>query len=327
MSKRPEISIIVPAYNAAPALSATIESIELQDFDNFELIIIDDNSTDDTAVIAETASQRYDNIVVVHNPKNLGIGAVRNLGITYATGKYIAFIDADDLIRRTYLSTLHELATKNSADIAVVGYQEVYQTRKPRKDQRSRTILYSQDECISDFLHYGRDLGTFVWGKLFRRDLFADIKFPEGVIYEDIATLYKLYLQANKLAYNPKLLYDYIQRTASSVHTHRNPKDINFLLSIPDAVDKALPDADPKDLLYFRFRINIAAFNSMLTSSSLDHTVALEIIKFIRIKFVLIRKLKLSFKERVQLNILALGIAPYQFLHLFQRNLLGKITK
>lgn len=328
-SNPPAISVVVPAYNSNQTLAQTVESIEKQTFTDFELIIIDDRSTDDTPATIKFLSSKYSNIIPIRNPKNLDIGAVRNLAVTYATGKYIAFIDSDDVVSPKYLEKLHRLATDNKADIAVCGYREVYKNRvrnRQKGAQTSKTVLYTRQEAITDFLHYG-DLGTFVWGKLIAKKLFDQVKFPEGVIFEDVATVYRLYMRANKIAYTPTKLYDYVQRTASHVHTHRNLRDLEFFLSLPDTVAEDLPGANPEDLLYFRLRVNLAAFNLMLNSKSLNIVVATRIVKFVRTNHPLITKLKLTRKEKIQVAVIKMGVGPYQFLHFLQKSVLGKFTR
>lgn len=326
--KHPAISVIVPVYNSNDTLADTIESIQQQTFTDYELIIIDDYSTDDTPATIKYLAGQYPNIVPVRNPKNLAHGATRNRGIAQAKGQYIAFIDADDLVQPRYLETLHRLATENDADIAVCGYREVYKNRVKSKNATviAKTVLYTNKEATKDFLHYG-DLGTFVWGKLINKDLFSQIKFPEGVIFEDVATIYKLYMKANKIAFTPTKLYDYIQRTSSSVHTHRNLRDLDFFLSIPDIVARDLASADPQDLLYFKYRVNLAALNLMLTNKAVNTQVATQIVKFVRSSYPLIAKLKLSPKEKIQLSVIKMGVGPYQFLHSIQKSWLGKIAR
>jgi len=327
--KKPAVSVVVPVYNSNDTLAETIKSIEAQTFTDYELIIIDDRSTDDTPATIKLLAAKNPKITPVTNPKNLGIGAVRNLAVELASGKYIAFIDADDIVHPKYLEKLHLLATDNDADIAICGYNEVYKRRVNPKHLKTsaKTVIFTPQEAISNFLRYG-ELSTFVWGRIIAKKLFAQIKFPEDVIFEDVATIYKLYAAADKIAYTPARLYDYIQRTNSSVHTHRNLRDITFFLSVPDQVAEYLgSSASADDILYFKFRVQLAALNQMLTSKPLHIPTATRIAKFTRSNYALLTKLPLSHKERLQLSFIRLGVAPYQFLHSFQRTFLRKNTR
>lgn len=326
MSK-PLISVIVPAYNTTETLTATVESIERQTFTDYELILIDDYSTDDTAAAIKTLATRYPNILPIYNVKNLGVSAVRNLGISYAQGQFIAFVDADDLIAPNYLERLYALATEHDADVAACGYRDVYKHKAIRPPAHAQRVkLFTPAEALASFLHYG-DLPTFVWGKIIAKKLFADLKFPEGVIFEDTAVMHQIYTRANRVVFTPVVMYDYVQRSSSQVHTHRKARDVDFLLSLPDTIAAAHPDADPQDLLYFKFKTYLAVFNLMLATRSPNKPDTARILKFIRTNHPLINRLRLSTKERVQFAALTLGVGPYQFLRSAQRLFSGKTTR
>ncbi|MCR4588353.1 MAG: glycosyltransferase family 2 protein [Lachnospiraceae bacterium] len=195
-----KISVLMPAYNVAAYIEYSIGSILDQTYPDWELIIVDDGSQDDTLSNAEKFASEDHRIRVFHQ-SNSGVAAARNRLLQEATGEYIAFVDSDDVIHPDYLKALYEALECTGKRIARCGYYDV-------DSLTDRNRVYADKSCISaecqevdsyDFLAGKRDAFT-LWGFLFQRSLWENITFPNVRIAEDTAVLYRLLYQVEKVA-------------------------------------------------------------------------------------------------------------------------------
>lgn len=208
-----EISVIIPVYNGEKYLGRCLQSLIRQTFKKFEIIIINDGSQDKTEnVIAE-----YMNISPVlmrqFFQKNAGQAAARNYGLEKATGKYIAFVDSDDYIERSYLEQLYNAAEKNESDVVVCGYQQVDENGK---------VLRRVSACKKEQMPYGPAGMFVVWGKLFRCSFLIEenLRFQEkGKIFEDVPySIAAKYLGKNPIAIQ-YIGYYYVLRNGSTMNS------------------------------------------------------------------------------------------------------------
>lgn len=207
-----KVSVIVPIYNVEQYLHKCINSILSQTFKDFELILVDDGSPDDCGNICDYYRQIDDRVIVIHK-ENGGLSSARNAGLSVATGKYISFVDSDDMIDKEMLNILYRLCEDYNASISSCV---IHAIDKDKNISFSQDImLFNNKEAIE--LTYDEKLpaGFSVCNKLFRRNLFENINFPVGRIYEDASILYKLYMKANKVVFIDKPLYYYIYRSNS----------------------------------------------------------------------------------------------------------------
>lgn len=214
------VSVVVPVYNTGAYLKECVKSIEAQTFKDFELIIIDDGSTDDSGALCDRLAEQDARIRAVHQ-KNQGLAAVRNNGIDLAQGEFILFIDSDDFIEPEMLSELYGAAKKDDADIVMCRHRELDEAHNPLVTHGvdTRCVLGSL-EATAKILE-DRKIKNYVWNKIFRRSLFSGIRFPINRNYEDIATTYKLVAKANKFVCIPYVGYNYIRQSASITKTKR----------------------------------------------------------------------------------------------------------
>lgn len=225
------LSIIVPVYNVEKYLRKCIESILNQSFTNFELILVNDGSTDSSKEICEEYLQK-DSRIILLNKENGGLSSARNLGLSKATGKYVALVDSDDWIDiHMYQSMVTSLENTN-ADIVVCGHKVVnIDGSIDEINTTKESILYSELEATKLILK-DEKIFSFAWDKVYRRELFENITYPVGRIYEDTATTYKLFHKAKSILHLNKAYYYYIRRNDSLCHI--NDKEIlrrqhNFL--------------------------------------------------------------------------------------------------
>lgn len=225
------ISIIMPVFNVKYHLTVAIESVLKQTFSNFELICIDDGSTDGSLETIEKYADKDKRIKVISLKKNYGQAYARNRGLEIAKGKYIGFVDADDWIRDDMLSKMYEEAEKNQTDITFCGtvlYDELFQNCDFSNKYYSLDLIPNHfDNKVfnhndtKDFLT-GK-INTAIWNKLYRKE-FLDkncIKFTENFIYEDLLFFYDIWLNAEKITYIRDCFYFYrinrIDSTMSAV--------------------------------------------------------------------------------------------------------------
>lgn len=207
------ISVIVPVYNSKMYLSRCFDSILAQTYEQFELLIINDGSTDGGGEICDSYEKKDCRIKVFHTD-NKGVSAARNLGLNHAVGDYISFVDSDDWIEPFFFEALVKKAKETNADVVECGWFNEYPNKTVEK--KKNDVILSGKEAVRALLH-GQML-TFLWNKLWRRQLFDQIRFPEGRIYEDTAVVYKIMALVDCVATIDTSAYHYSFRENSICH-------------------------------------------------------------------------------------------------------------
>lgn len=220
------ISIIVPIYKVEKYLSKCIESIINQTYKNIEIILVDDGSPDNCGIICDEYSKKDNRIKVIHK-KNQGLSAARNSGLEIAKGKYISFVDSDDWIEKDMYEILINLAKKNNADISQCKFlrvQNEYEKNIIDREETDITIL-TNVEAMDKFYSIKNEENVnmiVVWNKLYRRDLFKNLRFDVGRIHEDLFIMHKLFFYANKIVTISKKLYFYRITENSITNNEKN---------------------------------------------------------------------------------------------------------
>lgn len=223
----PKVSVIVPVYNVENYLDDCIKSIINQTYDNIEVILIDDGSVDNSPMLCDNWAD-VDKRVKVFHQKNSGVSYARNVGIEKSSGDYILFVDSDDYIAETTIEKSANLLIQSDADILCFGVYRVNESGEIIEStegfEQQRVLGY--EEALTDisrgFTH------DYVWNKLIRKEMFKGVSFPEGRLFEDIATTYKLFLNSEKVIYLPDELY-YYRKRKSSIIGSMNAKTLNDL--------------------------------------------------------------------------------------------------
>lgn len=204
-----KISVIVPVYSVEAYLLKCLNSIVNQTYQNLEIILVNDGSPDSCGVICDEYAAKDERIKVIHKA-NGGVSSARNVGLAAATGDYIGWVDSDDWIETDMFEYLLDGARECDADVAVCGRIEAYSDHQRAIGWERKTVL-SRNEAIRYLLEDGV-LRNYLWDKLWRRELFRDIVFPEGKTFEDVATVYRLLEKADKVVCLPECKYFYLQR-------------------------------------------------------------------------------------------------------------------
>lgn len=236
---RPLISVIVPVYNVESYLPQCIDSILAQTYENLEIILVDDGSTDSSGRICEDYAGRDPRIKTIHKP-NEGLADARNRGIQAARGVYCSFVDSDDHIAGDCIAYLYDMADTYGAQIAVCGYQKVHNNdlvRASDPDGTNKAVsVYDTFNALSALL-YQRGIITAAWGRLFRRELFNAIRFPKGRQHEDVAVMYRLFDQAETIAVGYERKYYYLQRPGSIVHSAFDGKRMDYIAFTRECIE------------------------------------------------------------------------------------------
>lgn len=229
------ITIIIPVYNRIKYIKECLDALIAQDMDNVEIILVDDGSTDGSQIICENYSKKYSFIRVIHQ-SNLGVSVARNTGIKNAKGKWISWIDSDDIVDSNYINSLKHFISFDF-DVVVFGYQ-IFSNSVPfvKHTEKNEVREISKDKVMQKLSDI--NFGNFLWNKLFKKELFMNITFPIGRVYEDIATTYRLLDKATKIGVNTEKIYFYRQNDESIVHQHNSDRAIKLLEDRIDAQSK-----------------------------------------------------------------------------------------
>lgn len=224
----PIISIIIPVYNVEEFISKCIESILSQTFKNFELILVNDGSTDRCGEICDEYARKDKRIHVIHKA-NGGQSTARNVALDIAKGKYIGFVDGDDYIASDMYEQLYDAMVSYDADISVCGRYNVSNNKITPFFTMDTSLVMNSKETIRRLLVYD-NIDSSPCDKLFSSVLFDNIRFPSGYICEDVAVVYKLIEEASKIVHTGKPLYYYLQRQGSTSKSDFSKKTMGLVI-------------------------------------------------------------------------------------------------
>ena len=226
------ISVIVPVYNVEDYLEECINSILSQTYTNLEILIVNDGSTDNSLEILQKFSQK-DSRISIFTKENGGLSSARNYAIDRANGKYFTFIDSDDYIEENYIEYLMESLIDNEADISIVNsYHMINGKRKDIINNDGSVSIFSRRGVLEKMYSKENDfIGILqsAQGKLYKKKLFNNIRYPLGKKYEDAFTTYKLYLNSEKIVYTNIALYAYRIREGSILRSGYSLSNLDVL--------------------------------------------------------------------------------------------------
>lgn len=208
------VSVIVPIYKVEAYLKNCVDSIIRQTYSVLEIILVDDGSPDKCGQICDDYAAQDKRVRVIHK-KNGGLSDARNVGIDVAKGKYITFIDSDDYVAEDYVEVLLKSMLSEKADISICRLKATSKLNEDLKWKKNDSVaVYSSIEALEKML-YARELSTSACGRLFRIELFEKVRFPLGKYSEDLFTIYKTMLNANKIVSIGREAYFYYTRPGS----------------------------------------------------------------------------------------------------------------
>lgn len=222
----PKISVIVPVYNVEAYLRRCVDSILAQTFKDFELILVDDGSPDNCGAICDEYALKDDRVHVIHQ-ENGGLSAARNAGIDWvfanSDSEYIGYVDSDDWVHEKYLELLYEGITHFHVNIAQCRFMKTDGSQEiPEVGHNLITITPEE--------HYTHYYSAAVWNKLFSRSCWQEMRFPVGMLYEDVLIWYKILFAEKIIALIDETLYYYYYNPDGIMHSQWTPPQMAQLI-------------------------------------------------------------------------------------------------
>lgn len=239
------ISVIVPVYNVENYLERCIESLIKQSYKDIEIILVDDGSTDNSSDICKNY-QKIDNRIIYIKKSNGGLSSARNMGIDLATGTEIYFIDSDDFLTINALEIMMLEMKKNNCDIVSAGFTMVCEDVVPRIEDVTIDCRFDIGDK-NDFLL--QKISNHACGKLYKKGLFDEIRYPLERNYEDIATTYLLFDKSIKISYTNAGLYFYRIRK-NAITSNLNKKNIEDIKKAFSEIDVFYYDNNEYQVFY-----------------------------------------------------------------------------
>lgn len=202
------ISVIIPVYNVRPYLEKAVNSVIGQTYQNLEIILVDDGSTDGSAEICDSF-KRLDNRITVVHQRNQGLSVARNIGIDFAKGQWIAFLDSDDWIKPEMYQVLHDLAIKGKADIVSCMSCRCESSITPAVEGDGSVITMDSDQIIEGLV--SNQIVLFeVWNKLWKKTLIGRTRFIPGQVSEDVHFDRILFMKAKRFIHINRVYHNYL---------------------------------------------------------------------------------------------------------------------
>lgn len=229
------ILIVLPVYQVEKYVHRCIDSILSQSFRDYELVLVDDGSSDESGYYCDEYAEKNDQVIVIHK-KNGGLSDARNVGIDWSfqisESKWITFIDSDDWIHSKYLELLYDSVTQTGCQISVCDYKEMTDDLSELDAEGINT----RTEKTEDFFCGHTVRAVVAWGKLYLKTLFRDIRYPFGKLHEDEFTTYKLLFKNPTVSAVDAPLYYYYQNPKSITQSGWTPRSLDGIEAIENSI-------------------------------------------------------------------------------------------
>ena len=241
----PLISIVIPVYKVEKYLIKCVDSVVNQTYKNLEIILVDDGSPDNCGKICDEYARIDKRIIVIHK-ENGGLSSARNAGIEICKGDYLFFIDSDDWISDDCIEYLYNSIFADDSDCAVTNLMFINEeTGKARKvyNFEEKHFVFRKNEAIKT-MFYQKNISCGAPGKLYKKQLFKDIRYPESTLFEDLATTYRIFDKCERITVNSEDKYYYLQRKSGIIRskfTDRKLDIINITEEIVEYIQEKLP--------------------------------------------------------------------------------------
>ena len=316
---RPLISVIVPVYGAEAFLDRCVASVLAQDFKDFELLLVDDGSPDRCGDICEGWANRDPRVRTFHKD-NGGQSSARNYGLDHARGKYVAFVDSDDWVTPDYLSYLLGLFSmddnRKTCMFTACNHTIVRNGRSVKAcDIRVPTVALSRRAAFGDVLFHGC-IDVSPWAKLYRREVFDALRFPEGRLFEDTWLFGDMLNRTEMVRYGSKACYFYEMHVESTVNRSFREKNLEYI----EAAEKLAAEAvacDPDNAIGAIRRINHARLSVLRYMEQCDDRYR-ELRQDLRSKVLkdapkYIGDSRTPRRDKLAVMLLKLGLKPFYF--------------
>lgn len=237
-----KITVVVPVYNMEKYVKRAIDSLLAQTYRNFEIVLVDDGSTDNGGQICDAYAAEYDFITAVHK-ENGGLSSARNAGIRAATGEYIVFPDPDDWVSEDYLQKFVDMQESNHSDLEICGYYIADEKSQKEASGGRKQVFLNKDEALSQ-LFIGGGFSGFAWNKLYHMDIIRknNLWFDEELgMAQDLHFAFRYILKCEKISYNGEPVYFYYQHIGGVTNTNAGltPRKISGLKTYEKMIEIA----------------------------------------------------------------------------------------
>ena len=238
MQKQPLVSVVVPCYNVERYLPKCIDSILSQTYKNLEVWLVDDGSPDRCGEICDEYAKKDARIRVIHK-ENGGLADARNVALDVMTGEYVVCVDSDDYISPTHIEGLYRLIEKYGADVSVNTCCPFLEGMRPCPAKKSaQDVVFTSGVKAVEAMFYQEMFDTSAWGKMYKTELFDGVRYPKGLLFEDLPTTYRLLLKANRVVFNDEQSYFYLLRGNSIEGAAFSPHKLDSGLQLMDLMDR-----------------------------------------------------------------------------------------
>lgn len=311
----PLITVVVPIYKVEQYLAECVDSILNQTYTNLEIYLVDDGSPDRCGEICNEYAKKDSRIRVIHQ-ENKGLSGARNSAIDVFKGEYITFVDSDDWISDEMIERLYKNLIEHDAQMSCTSPDSFYEdgTHTTTK-YNGEVFVYTKEQALDCFL-FNDYLTPCVCGKLYMRNLWTSMRCPEGMLFEDQFTTYKLIDQCNKIIYCTKPMYHYRKRAGSIGHSvfNRNTYDLYDAIQEEYEYIHTRYGQEVPNIAVARITWEIVFVNMMIASGYKDHKVKAEVQKFARKNLTKVWKCNYISKLRKgQISLFALSYPVYMF--------------
>jgi glycosyltransferase involved in cell wall biosynthesis len=282
LKNKPLISVIVPIYNIASFLPKCIESILKQSFADFELILVNDGSPDNSHDICLSYQEKDRRITIINKP-NGGLLSARKAGLEIARAEFISFVDGDDWVDFDFLASMYRIVELHQVDLVISGHMRAFEGRNEKMTPFYKQGVYTFGDLAallnnmlnkSTFFQHG--VSTYVWNKLFRRELLAEILFRvpnEITMGEDAAITYSYMPLCSSIGITHSCNYFYRQRVNSMVKAIQSSElERSHLINLVSYLNSALSEKLDnvklrRDLLYYLYSQALVRFGGLISDS------------------------------------------------------------
>lgn len=228
VKEMPLISVLIPVYNTEKYIKRCINSLRKQTYKNIEIVVVDDESTDDSLLKLEKMALRDERIKLYFKENEHNLAKTRNFLLNHISGKYFVFVDSDDYVEKNYVKDLYCNLIRNEADCAMCDFRFQICSMPMLKKWADKKYVLDRSDAISEML-LGKDMHFMLWNKIFKTKLVSSLTFDEDITYgEDLIFSLKYVQRCSKVSYFNKPLYHYSFRLGSEVHKTFSEKKLSF---------------------------------------------------------------------------------------------------
>ena len=293
-----KFSIIIPVYNVEKYIDRCLSSLTAQSCQDFEVIVVDDETPDNSMAIAERYVQQYPNQYRVIHQKNKGQGGARNTGVAVAQGEYLLFIDSDDYVEPNMLQVINQRLEQSACDILLFNYQEVAE----EGELLAKRSLYTENRITSIEKENKILVGPPApWNKVFRREFYLDsaVCFSEKKLYEDAVT-YILLAKAKSVQLCTEHLYNYVQRAGSTMRRKVSERNLEIIYVIDSIYDRLVKDGlycTYQDAIDAALTMSVVSVINVVNNQKFNHPMQKALVDYVVQKFPDIQNNPYLFEE------------------------------